>query len=432
MKDTLYETQEKPKRAFLVGIRDKHTEAESLQELAGLADTLGLEIIAQETVYIRERHPKFGMGTGKAAEIAEKAAALEADCLIFDGELSPAQQRNWETLTGISTADRQELIIQIFASRAKTKEAELQVALAELSYSLPRLHHKYIDLARQRGGRYGSKGTGETKLETDRRLVEKRIVVLEQELAEVRKNREVQRKKRKRQGIPVCALVGYTNAGKSSLLNAMTNANAFVEDKRFATLDTATRQLEMGKGRPLLLIDTVGFIRRLPHALVDAFRSTLEELTYADLLIHVLDASDLDLDRYFETTQSVLRELGADRLPMITALNKIDRLSSPEILESLQKRYTDSIPISAKEHRGMEALIQRIEDILSGEITRFRFPLDRQDISSLLHRSGIVFSEQYEDTFIEMETRVETKVREMLKEYVVGGDLQSMIGQEPV
>jgi GTP-binding protein HflX len=419
MKESFYETQEKPKRAFLVGIRDKHTEEESLQELAGLADTLGLEIVAQETVYIRERSPKFGMGTGKAAEIAEKAAALEADCLIFDGELSPAQQRNWETLTGISTVDRQELIIQIFASRAKTKEAELQVALAELSYSLPRLHHKYSDLARQRGGRYGSKGAGETKLETDRRLVEKRIVVLEQELAEVRKNREVQRKKRKRQGIPVCALVGYTNAGKSSLLNAMTKANAFVEDKRFATLDTATRQLEMGKGRTLLLIDTVGFIRRLPHALVDAFRSTLEEVTYADLLIHVLDASDPDMDRYFETTQSVLRELGADQLPMITALNKIDRFSASETLESLRKRYTDSIPISAKNHIGIEELTRRIEELLSGAITWFRFPPDRQDLSSLLHRKGTVISEKHEDTCIVMETRVETRIREMLKDYVV-------------
>lgn len=413
-----YETREQPKRAFLVGIREKRGEEESLQELAGLADTLGLEIAAQETVYIRERHPKFGMGTGKAAELAAKAADLAADCLIFDGELSPSQQRNWETMTGISAIDRQELIIQIFASRAKTREAELQVALAELSYSLPRLRHKYIDLARQRGGSYGSKGAGETRLETDRRLVEKRIGMLEQELAEVRKNRELQRKKRERRRIPSCALVGYTNAGKSSLLNAMTKADVLVEDKRFATLDTTTRQLELRKGRPLLLIDTVGFIRRLPHTLVDAFRSTLEEAAHADMLIHVLDASDPNLDRYFETTLSVLRELGADTLPMITALNKIDRLENPETLESLSKRYSDGIPISVKDRTGLDELVLRMEESLFGEITRFRFPPDRHDLSGLLHRSGTVLSEQYEDDAIQVEARVETRIREMLREYV--------------
>ncbi|MDR2536569.1 MAG: GTPase HflX [Treponema sp.] len=414
----LYETQEQPKRVFLVGIRDKRDQEETLQELAGLADTLGLEIAAQEIIYIRERHPKFGMGTGKAEELAEKAIAAEADCLIFDGELTPSQQRNWETLTGISAMDRQELIIQIFASRAKTKEAELQVELAERTYALPRLRHKYIDLSRQRGGRYGTKGSGETKLETDRRLVEKRILTLERELGEVRKNREVQRKKRERQGIHACALVGYTNAGKSSLLNAMTNADALVEDKRFATLDTTTRQLELGKGPPLLLIDTVGFIRRLPHTLVDAFRSTLEEAAQADLLLHVLDAADPEIDHYFETTLSVLRELKADMIPMITVLNKVDCLSSEEALQLLKKRYSDSIPISAKHGLGLEALIRRIEEHTSGKTTCFYFPPDRQDLPSLLYRKGKVISKRYEDDGIEIEAQVSTAVQEQLREYV--------------
>ena len=423
----LYETQEVPKRVFLVGIRDKgmtQGEADSLaKELAGLSRTLGLVIVAQEQVHIRERHPQFGMGTGKAEALAEKAASLEADCFIFDGELSPSQQRNWETLSGIAAIDRQELILQIFADRAKTREAELQVELAALSYSLPRLQHKYLDLARQRGGRYGAKGQGETKLETDRRLVEKYVDRLKQELAEVRKNREVQQKKRKRRGIPTGALVGYTNAGKSSLLNAMTRADTLVADKLFATLDPTTRQLELRNGRPLLLIDTVGFIRQLPHTLVEAFRSTLEEVRYADLLIHVLDASDPEADRYFETTLSVLRDLGAQKLPMITALNKIDQVDSIETLEVLQKRYaercTASVLISAKNHSGTDELARCIEELLSGGITRFRFPPDRYDLARLLHRSGRVLAEKYGDTAIEVEAQVETRIQEQLKAYRV-------------
>ncbi|MDR2797818.1 MAG: GTPase HflX [Treponema sp.] len=423
----LYETQEVPKRVFLVGIRDAgmtQEEADSLaKELAGLSRTLGLVIVAQEQVHIREGHPKFGMGTGKAEALAKKAEALEADCFIFDGELSPSQQRNWETLSGITAIDRHELILQIFADRARTREAELQVELAALSYSLPRLQHKYLDLARQRGGRYGAKGQGETKLETDRRLVEKRLDRLKQELTAVRKAREVQQKKRNRLGIPTGALVGYTNAGKSSLLNAMTKANTLVEDKLFATLDPTTRQLELGNGRSLLLTDTVGFIRHLPHTLVEAFRSTLEEVRHADLLIQVLDASDPEVDRYFETTLSVLRELGAHKLPMITALNKIDQVDSSETLEILQKRYaercTGSVLISAKNHIGTDELARCIEELLSGDITRFQFPPDRYDLARLLHRSGRVLSEKYDDHAIEVAAQVAAPIQEQLKAYRV-------------
>jgi GTP-binding protein HflX len=415
----LYETQEPPKRAFLVEVQEKGDRENGLDELSGLADVLGLTIAGGETVTVRERNSKFILGTGKAGELAEKAGEAEADCLIFDGDLSPAQQRNWERLTGIPALDRQELIIQIFASRAKTREAEVQVELAELSYALPRLRHKYIDLSRQRGGSYGAKGAGETRFETDRRRVEKRIAALEQELKEVRKKREVRRKKRERQGIPACALVGYTNAGKSSLLNALTNADALVEDKRFATLDTTARQIVSGSGCPLIIIDTVGFIRRLPHALVDAFRSTLEEAAEADLLLHLADASDPEMDRYIETTQKVLQELGAEGLPTIMVFNKIDRVEDPEILASLQERYADGVLISAKGGLGLDALVRRIEERLAGEITRFRFPVNRQDLPSLLHRTGSVISEHYEDTFIAVEARISPPIREQLKEYII-------------
>ncbi|MDR2095553.1 MAG: GTPase HflX [Treponema sp.] len=364
----LYDTAEKPVRALLVGIRDNagtSRDADSLaRELAGLAGTLGLEIAAQEMVHIREHSPKFGMGSGKAEELAEKARMLEIDCLVFDGELNPSQQRNWEALTGIPVVDRQELIIQIFASRARTREAELQVALAELSYSLPRLQHRHIELSRQRGGRYGTRGSGETRLETDRRLVEQRIHKLEQELAAVGKQRDVQRKQRKRQNTPSCALVGYTNAGKSSLLNALSGADVYTENKLFATLDPTTRRVAGPSGFTFLLTDTVGFIRHLPHALVRAFHSTLEEACLADLLIHVLDASDPDIDRYHETTCSVLRELGADGIPVLTVLNKIDRLVRDEDREDITRRYPDGLALSARTRSGLEELMEKIEQML--------------------------------------------------------------------
>jgi GTP-binding protein HflX len=353
------------RRSFLVGIRDEKmriSEADSLaKELSHLADTLGLEIASMETVHLRENHAKYGMGTGKAEELAQKAASLEVDCIVFDREISPSQQRNWEELTGIPVIDRQELIIQIFAGRARTREAELQVQLAELVYSLPRLQHKYIDLSRQKGGRYGTRDSGETRLETDRRKVEKRIHRLEEELELLERQRQVQRNKRERSGIPVCALTGYTNAGKSSILNALTGAGVLAEDKLFATLDSTSRRLRLPMGTNILLVDTVGFIRRLPHSLIKAFRSTLEEASRAALILNVLDASDADAEIQYETTLSVLGELNAGEIPMITVLNKVDKIES---VQALLNRYPESVAVSALKGTGLSELCARIESNL--------------------------------------------------------------------
>ncbi|MDR3146845.1 MAG: GTPase HflX [Treponema sp.] len=384
------ETQQGPARAFLVSASSNPGEAASLaRELEGLVRSLGMDIIAHEVLKVRERSPKYGMGTGKAQELADKAAELEADCMVFDWDPSPTQQRNWETLTGIPALDRQELIIRIFAERASTREAELQVRLAELSYSLPRLTHKYIDLSRQRGGRYGTRGSGETRLELDRRQVEQRIRRLEKELEGVRQQRQVQRRQRERQGIPICALVGYTNAGKSSLMSSLTGAELAVEDKLFVTLDAASRRFELSRGLPILLVDTVGFIRNLPHTLIDAFRSTLEEAALADLLIHVVDASDPDMERYHTTTLAVLEELGAAEVPTITVLNKIDRLesapqapdaSSPPVIAALPDVFQGAIPISVRRSWGLEELKERMRQFLGGRQVRHRFPVDQGDL----------------------------------------------------
>jgi GTP-binding protein HflX len=361
----LYETEERQKRALLVsltgGKASAQADAQSAslgRELRGLAESLELAIAGHETVHVRQRQPKFGMGSGKAAELAEKAAELEADCLVFDWNPSPSQQRNWEELAGIPVIDRQELIIRIFAGRANTREAELQIQLAELSYFLPRLAHQYIDLSRQRGGRYGTRGSGETRLETDRRKIERRIQRLEKELEEVKKQRDVQRRQRRRQGLPVCAIVGYTNAGKSSLLNVLTGADVLVADKLFATLDATTRRFEPEPGRAILLTDTVGFIRQLPHSLVNAFRSTLEEASLADFLIHVLDASDPGAEDLYQATISVLAELGAEHIPTLTVLNKTDR---PEAeTGTLLARFPESVAVSVKTGKGLETLKKRI------------------------------------------------------------------------
>ena len=359
MPQKLYETKEKQKRALLVSLTK---EGENGRELRGLAETLELVIAGHEIINVRERQPKFGMGSGKAEELSQKATDFGADCIVFDWDLGPSQQRNWENLTGISVLDRQELIIQIFASRAATREADLQVQLAELQYRLPRLTHKYIDLSRQRGGRYGTKGSGETFLEKDRRQIENRIHKLEKEIEEVSKQRQIQRRQRERQGLPVCAIVGYTNAGKSSLLNTLTGASVFVEDKLFATLDATTRRFEPAAGIPVLLTDTVGFIRRLPHSLIKAFRSTLEEASHSDLLLHILDVSDSAVNENYQTTVTVLSELGAGEIPVITVLNKIDLLTDPGQKESLLSCFPESVAVSVKKKSGLDELKSHIAD----------------------------------------------------------------------
>jgi GTP-binding protein HflX len=461
--------EDRPPRAFLVSLDSDppspqgdssaagiNETASLARELRGLVHSLGLEIAAHEMVKVREYSSKYGMGTGKAQELAEKAGELQADCMIVDWDPSPSQQRNWETLSGIPMVDRQELIIKIFADRASTREAELQVRLAELSYSLPRLSHKYIDLSRQRGGRYGTRGSGETRLELDRRQVEQRIQQLREELKEVRRQRQLQRRQRRRQGIFVCALVGYTNAGKSSLMNALTGADLAAEDRLFVTLDAVSRRFELSKGLPVILVDTVGFIRNLPHTLVNAFHSTLEEAALANLLIHVADASDPDMENCRQTTLQVLQSLGAGDIPMITVLNKIDKLPMDHEGGSLPPRSvvlgpnprfdpavysatllpkgqgstedagtfatvpdTVPIPISVRRGWGLEELKERMRELLSGTKVCFYFSSDRGDLVSLLHRRGRVLSESWEDGGIRVEAWVDGRLAGQLRQYLV-------------
>lgn len=269
----IQQENEKKARAFLVG-----EPGNNLKELESLISTLGMELAGKITLARQKKTALYGIGTGKALEINEAAHESRSDCIIFDFTIEPTKQRNWEKLAKIPVFDRQEVILRIFAQRAQTKEAVLQVELARLEYSLPRLAHVYGDLARQRGGNYGAKGSGETQLELDQRQVRQKIQVLKKELEKVAKNRNIQRKRREKFQIPLCSIAGYTNAGKSSLLNALTGAQVLAENKLFATLDPTTRKLNLAKNRQVLISDTVGFISNLPHGLVNAFKSTLEEV----------------------------------------------------------------------------------------------------------------------------------------------------------
>ena len=376
-----------------------------LAELKSLVSTLQMETVFALTLTRLEVQPVYGMGKGKAEEICALAKEKDAECIIFDFDLDPGKQKNWEKLCKIPCFDRQEVIIRIFAQRARTKEAVLQVELARLTYSLPRLSHSYGDMARQRGGSYGSKGSGETQLELDQRAVREKIFQLKREILEVEKTRLTQEKKRRTIPVPECALVGYTNAGKSSLLNALTGSDSFVEDKLFATLDPLTRKLKLKDGSSILLTDTVGFISRLPHTLIDAFKSTLSQAEKADLLILVLDSSDKNIFFEYETVLSVLKEIGADEKEKLIVLNKIDLVDDELFLSELKLKFPDSVCVSAKTRAGFEKLSEKISEKLLGDIKLFFIPLENHDVLKIFRSKGVILKELWLDDGILISAR---------------------------
>lgn len=406
------EEMERVPRALLVG-----EPGNDLQELKGLVRTLGYEVIQRLTLTRLEMHPAYGMGTGKAQEINELAHSINADCIIFDFNIEPRKQRNWEELTDLSCFDRQEVIIRIFASRALTREAVLQVDLARLQYSLPRLAHMNRDMSRQRGGAFGNKGSGETQLELDSRKVREKIQAVKKELLEVEVNRQTQRKSRGK--FPSCALVGYTNAGKSSLLNALTGSDAFVEDQLFATLDPTTRKLPMNDGSSVLITDTVGFISNLPHSLIDAFKSTLEEATYADLLLIVLDSADPNALEQYKTVCHVLEEIGADKNPRLILLNKFDKAKdeAEENLHKLRLTFPEALCVSAKDQWGFDELKDKIYDTLLGEICEYIIPMNQMPLINELKKSGCIEKEEWLDDGVHITCRATGRLLALLSPF---------------
>ena len=370
-------------------------------ELQELVRTAGAEAVGVVTQRRSRPDPAYFIGRGKLEEVAAQVAEAGADLVIFDHDLSPAQARNLEKALNTGVLDRTQLILDIFAQRARTREGKLQVELAQLRYLLPRLTGRGTELSRLGGG-IGTRGPGETKLETDRRQVRRRIGELVQELEEVRRHRRVQRGRRGRSRVPVVALVGYTNAGKSTMLRALTGAETLVEDRLFATLDPLTRRLDLPGGTRALLTDTVGFIHNLPHQLVAAFSATLEEVVEADLLLHVVDASHPLAPEMVETVSKVLRDLGAGDKPVIIALNKADRIDGPPPLPDAAAEAV--VVTSALTGEGLDALRQALEAALTRQRRRVRFsiPYDRLEVLDLIHRSGRVESARYAASGIEV------------------------------
>jgi GTP-binding protein HflX len=391
-------------RALLIGAYvgpDKKAEAQSLlAELESLVETLGIPVIERTLVHHREQHARYLIGAGKAQELVDLAKKHKCDVLIFDNELSPSQQRNWEELAEMTIADRHEIILDIFGARAQTREARIQVDLARMDYSLPRLTRAWSHLGQQGGG-IGGRGEGESQLEQDKRKIRLQIDRLRRELTTVRRARETQRKDRKRAPVPNAAIVGYTNAGKSSLLRRLTGADVLIEDKLFATLDTTTRKIALPNKQPLLLTDTVGFVRNLPHQLVEAFNATLEETAIADFLIHVLDVSQPEVMEFYNTTMAVLANLGADTQQMLVVFNKVDKVSDPSALVALRRHFPDAVAVSALNGAGIEELIERISEfVVKGSVTvELRLPNERSDLLARLHREGTVHSVDYEGDF---------------------------------
>jgi GTP-binding protein HflX len=409
-------------KAFLVGVLlpDSSLEAEerSLDELELLTDTAGSDPVGRELVRRDAPDAAYFIGSGKAKELRGVTKALDIDVVVFDNELSPAQQRNLQQIFECDVVDREALILDIFAQHATSREGALQVELALLRYRLPRLRGMGKQLSQQGAG-IGTRGPGETKLETDRRRIETKIAKLVRELKALSSTRKTQRKARRRAAMPQVALIGYTNAGKSTLLNRVTEADVLTEDRLFSTLDSTVRRTDLPDGQTVLLSDTVGFVRRLPHQLVEAFRSTLDDVKDADLLLHLVDASDPDPEGQIDAVHEVIEEVGAEGVPELIVFNKLDRADAVE-LGRLRRLYPDSPMISALTGQGVEDLLAILGETLQAEtvLLRLSIPYDRGDVLAAVHRLGDVLVEKHEDTATVIEARVPTIDESRFAEYV--------------
>lgn len=410
-------------RIVLVGvIFDGHDELEteeSLDELARLVNTAGADEAGRMTQRRDAPDSTFYIGKGKAQELKELCLAVDADTVVFDNELSPAQQYNLEKLLGRTALDRTAVILDIFAQNAHTLEGKVQVELALLGYRLPRLRRGVAGAMSQQGGGIGTRGPGETRLEVDRRRIQDRISKLARDLKDLGRTRHEQRKNRGRSGLGSVSIVGYTNAGKSSLLNALTNAGVLVENRLFATLDPTTRRLALPGGEPVLLSDTVGFVRRLPHALVESFKSTLEGAVTSDLLIHVVDATAADPKSQIQAVREVLTEIGAGGVPELLVFNKAD--VEPEVAQQLADEVPGSLVISAVTGFGIPELLRTIGDRMRSitTVVELLVPYERGDIVASVHREGEVVSTSNEESGIRIRARLADASAGRLAEFVV-------------
>ena len=411
--------EKQTERVLLAGVHTGRADAladtteESMLELAELAKTAGGEVVASVVQNKPDLESATYMGEGKLLEIKNAVQELDVDCVIFDDELSPVQIRNIADLLEVKVLDRSMLILDIFAMRAKSGEGKLQVELAQLKYRLPRLRGLGAAMSRTGAG-IGTRGPGETKLETDRRHIRRRISALERELEELKKHRSLLRSRRKKDGVVTVCLVGYTNAGKSTLLNALTDAGVFAENKLFATLDPTSRLLELEDNRKVLLIDTVGFIRKLPHHLVEAFKSTLEEAVVADVLVEVIDASSPERENHIRVVEAVLADIGAVGKPVVYAYNKCD------LANGLPEAQNGAVYISAKQKQGLEQLVRTIADVAPGKKREIRvvLPYSMGSLVSELHQTQKVLAEEYLQEGTALTLLADSRTYERLRDYI--------------